>query len=254
MKLLTISILLLCQLLASTAFAADEDDKEKDSDSEIANILNSMGYPELQVVPRASERLRMEAKEERGNWWIAHWPIELSGLITLGVGLTTKNRDGLSSDNEADAKTIKTLTSTVGAAWVVGGVILGAQKPYARGYRQMGKPTKEERAALMRERLAEEALERPAKTMRILQHVSVATNFVMNGLSAVHADDKGRVVAGVAAVLSFLPYAFEDQSISVYSKHVEYKKKIYTPIKGASVSLDPYSKTITPLTTLTWNF
>ncbi len=47
------------------------DDDEDKTDNEVANILNSMGYPELQVVPRASERLRIEAKEERGNWFYA---------------------------------------------------------------------------------------------------------------------------------------------------------------------------------------
>jgi hypothetical protein len=253
MKFLIISVLLLCQLSSLSAFAADDEDKDKDAENEIANILNSMGYPELQVVPRASERLRMEAKDERGNWFVAHWPIELSGLVTMGVGLTTKNRDGLNSNDQDDAKMIRSLTTAVGGAWVIGGLILGVQKPYAMGYRKIGKPVKDERGALMRERLAEEALERPAKTMRVLQHISVATNFVMNGLSAIHADDKGRVVAGVGAVLSFLPYMFEDHQITAYNKHVEYKKKIYTPIKGASLYYDPEFKTVTPMTTLTWN-
>jgi hypothetical protein len=253
MKFLIVSVLLLCQLSAVHAFAADDEDKDKDAENEVANILNSMGYPELQVVPRASERLRMEAKDERGNWFIAHWPIELSGLVTMGVGLSTKDRDGLKSKDQDDAKMIRNLTTAVGGAWVVGGLILGLQKPYATGYRRIGKPVKDERGALMRERLAEEALERPAKTMRVLQHISVATNFVMNGLSAIHADDKGRVVAGVGAVLSFLPYMFEDHQITAYNKHVEYKKKIYTPIKGASLYYDPDSQTVTPMTTFTWN-
>lgn len=255
MKLI-ISLVLLCNLISFQAFAADEEekDKDKDAESEIANILNAMGYPELQVVPRASERLRMEAKDERGNWFVAHWPIELSGLVTMGVGLTNQTRDNLSDDNEKDAKMIKNLTTATGAAWVIGGLILGIQKPYATGYRQIGRPVKDERGALMRERLAEESLERPAKTMRVLQHISVATNFTMNALSAIYADDKGRVVAGVGAILAFLPYMFEDHQITAYNKHIEYKKKIYTPIKGASFHYDSLSKTTTPLTTLTWNF
>lgn len=254
MKLI-ISILLLCQLSLQAFAAEDEEkDKDKDAENEIANILNAMGYPELQVVPRASERLRMEAKDERGNWFVAHWPIELSGIVTMGVGLTNQVRDGLSDKEETDAKMIKNLTTATGAAWLIGGLVLGIQKPYATGYYRIGKPVKDERGALMRERLAEESLERPAKTMRVLQHISVATNFVMNGLSAIYADDKGRVVAGVGAVLAFLPYMFEDHSITAYNKHVEYKKKIYTPIKGASLYYDPVYKSTTPLTTLTWNF
>lgn len=242
------------QVFAADAAKDDDDDKP---DSEIANILNSMGYPELQVVPRASERLRMEAKEERGSWFVMHWPIELSGLVTLGVGLTSKGRqkEGLSADEKDDANTISTLTTAVGAAWLAGGLVLGGQKPYARGYRSLPKGTpKDERAALMRERLAEEALERPARVMRVLRHVSVLTNFSMNALSAVHVNDEGKVVAGVAAVLAFLPYMFEDHSVEVHEKHIEYKKKIYTPLKGASLHVDRETGKLTPMTTLAWTF
>lgn len=265
-------------IFTSSAFAADGKDASKEAtssvvpkntndpkdetkadskDSEIANILNSMGYPELQVVPRASERLRIEAKEERGSWFVMHWPIELSGLATLYNGLTADNnlKSNLSSNERSDAKTIHTFTAAVGAAWVTGGLILGFQRPYAQGYRSLSKgQPKDDRQALMRERLAEEALERPARVMRVLKHISVITNFSMNALSAIHLDDQGKVVAGTAAVLAFLPYMFEDHTIAVHDKHIEYKKKIYTPLKGASLFVDPESKKMTPLTTLTWNF
>lgn len=252
-------VLLLCFLTARSnpAFAGVDDDDDN-KDAEIANILNNMSYPELQVVPRASERLRMEAKDERGSWFVMHWPLELSGLATLGVGLTANGnqKDNLSSNEKDDAKTISTFTTAVGAAWLIGGVVMGAQKPYARGMRTItGKGTpKDERAILMRERLAEEALERPARVMRVLRHVSVLTNFSMNALSAVYANDQGKVMAGVGAVLAFLPYMFEDHSIAVHDKHIEYKKKIYTPIKGANLLYDSKTASFTPVTTLTWSF
>ncbi len=60
---------------------------------------------------------------------------------------------------------------------------------------------------------------------------------------------------GISAVLlAFLPYMFEDHAIEVHNKHIEYKKKIYTPLKGASVHFDPETKKITPMTTLAWTF
>lgn len=255
---LVFSLLILSHV---TVFAAenakDELDDDKTSDSEVANILNSMGYPELQVVPRASERLRLEAKEERGSWFYMHWPVQLSGLATLATGLTSggNQKDNLSSNEKDDASTVATFTTAVGAAWLAGGLIIGGQKPYARGYRSLGKASpKDERATLLRERLAEEALERPARVMRVLRHVSVVTNFSMNALSAVYANDQGKVIAGVSAVLSFLPYMFEDHSVAVHEKHIEYKKKIYTPIKGASFHVDPETKALTPMTTLVWMF
>ncbi len=234
----------------------DEDD-DRTSDSEVANILNSMGYPELQVVPRASERLRIEAKDERGSWFIMHWPIELSGLATMANGLMADSykKDDLSASGADQFTTIKTLTTVVGAGWLVGGLVIGGQKPYAQGQRALSKAApKDERAALLRERLAEEALERPAKVMRVLKHFSVISNFSMNLLTGIYLNDDGKVIAGLSAILSFLPYIFEDHSIAVHNKHIEYKKKIYIPLKGASVHFDPETKKMTPMTTLAWTF
>lgn len=229
----------------------------KQRESDVSKILESVGYPELQVVPRASERLRLEEKAERGSWFVTHWPIELSGLATLGVALTLDSnlRDNLSADDKSSADSLSTVGMTVGAAWIIGGVIIGAQKPYRKGMRSVSRqPTKDERGQLMKERLAEEALERPARTMRVLKHVSVVTNAAVNLLAMAPANDQGKVYAGIATVLAFLPYMFEDHNIAVYQKHIEYKKKIYAPIKSASVHIDPVSGATTPMTTLTWMF
>jgi hypothetical protein len=261
MKPFALALLLILNMLASighaaTATTADDDDDTKDG--EITDILNSVGYPELQVVPRASERLRMEAKAERGNWFYAHWPMEISGLTTLYVGLSAKanRRDDLSTREESNAKSFASATTMVGLGWVVGGLLLGADKPYGDGMRNISKVEgkKDERSALFRERLSEEALERPAKTMRVLEWASFITNFGANALILDYGNDKGKVIAGIGVVMAFLPFMFEDRSIDLYEKHLEYKKKIYAPIKSASVSYDPRSKTWTPMTNLSWNF
>jgi hypothetical protein len=279
MRAFIMTSLLVCLFggLSSSAFAAEKEGKkvkkessekkektdksaasgevQDESDPEISDILDSMGYPELQVVPRASERLKIEAKQEASTWYVEHWPVELSGLATLAVGMMATKKDDLNSKQKDDADTVSMLTKGVGLGWIVGGVLLGAQKPYGHGKKAVDKVTgKDERAALLRERLSEEALERPAKTMRILRHVAVVTNFTMNVATMAYADDKSLVTAGVAAVLAFLPYMFEDPSIAVYDKHIEYKKKIYTPLKGASVYIDPETHKLTPMSTLVWNF
>src|SRR5258708_33900632 len=72
--------------------------------SEISEILDSMGYPELQVVPRATERLAIESKYEDSNVLIMHWPIELAGMFTLLVGVTS---NGFLRDNLNDTHTAK---------------------------------------------------------------------------------------------------------------------------------------------------
>lgn len=241
----------------SWAAEADDDDEKDDPKNDVSKILENMGYPELQVVPRASERLRMEAKAENGSWFVTHWPIELSGLATFYAGYSSKGNEteNLSSKQKDDRQTIATVAEAVGLAWVAGGILIGGQRPYANGdYHVRKNNGKDERSALLRERLAEEALEKPARTMRILQTVAVITNFTASAANALYVNDQGKMVAGVSAILAFLPLMFEDHNILVYEKHIEYKKKIYAPLKSASMHYDPSSKTLTPLTTLTWNF
>jgi len=253
-----IIILMLGVFVTPLSWAADADkDKDDDDKSDVSAILDSMGYPELQVVPRASERLRMEAKAEQNMWFLTHWPIQASALATLYVGMTsTNNRKGdMTSKDEDNANTITTITQAVGAAWLAGALALGAQRPYVRGDRALKKhPGKDERSVLLRERLAEEALQKPARTMRILELLSVVTNVGANTMSIIYADDYGKMVAGVSAILGFLPLMFQDHQITVYDKHIEYKKKIYAPLKSAMVHYDPYSKTVTPMSSLIWTF
>lgn len=251
-------ILLIGAFVNPMAWAADDDDKDDDADkNDVSHILESMGYPELQVVPRASERLKMEARLEASQWYYTQWPIMLSGLATAYTGFTSDSnrKESLTSKEKKDADTIAMATQGIGVAWIVGGVLMGAQQPYLRAERSLKKHTgKDERTQLLRERLSEEAFEKSARTMRVLQVASVITNFAANGMSVIYSDDQGKMVAGVSALLAFLPLIFEDHNISVHEKHIEYKKKIYAPLKSASVHYDPYSKTITPVQTLTWTF
>jgi hypothetical protein len=113
---------------------------------------------------------------------------------------------------------------------------------------------KDQRSTLLRERLAEEALERPAKVMRVLQYISLTTNFTMSALNIPYASDKGKITAGLGAVLAFLPLMFNDHAVDVYDKHIEYKKKIYAPLKTGALEYDPVSHTFTPMTKLVWLF
>lgn len=268
-------VLSLSCLTAQSAHAAEEREdgkkpstKSESSRGEVSDILESIGYPELQVVPRASERLALEAKGEESSAIFTHWPIEFSGLATLLVGFTSKSaqRTDLTPKEKRDANAIATATTTVGAAWVVGGIVMGAQRPYRRGAQSISRYTgKDDRSSLLRERLAEEALERPARIMRVLQSTAVITNFGANALAAIHVNDSGKIAAGVGALLAFLPLMFEDHNIEVYEKHIEYKKKIYAPLKTSSLRFESHqsgpslhysaaNQSLTPITNLVWTF
>jgi hypothetical protein len=253
MKAMILSLLVVC--VHMSAWSAEK--AEGNTDKDISDILSNMGYPELQVVPRASERLKMEAKWENNYWWASHWPVTLSGAMTAWVGLTAGNdrRADLNAENTSSSKSVATVAQGIGFAWVAGGVLLGLQHPYGNGLKQVNKVSgKDERASLLRERLAEEALERPAKVMRVLEHISVITNVAANLAQLSYVDKEGKVKASIGALMGLLPYMFEDNAIAVQNKHIEYKKKIFTPIKSASLWVDPVTQKVTPMTSLVWVF
>lgn len=225
--------------------------------NDIADIIDNLDYPELQVVPRASERLRLEAKDEESNFLFAHWPLQLSGLSTLGVGLMSSSmqRADLTETMKADMKSVTTVTQAVGAGWLVAGLAMGIAKPYRSGLNRIASLNgKDERTLLLRERLAEESLERPARFIKPLITASVITNLSMNVLMGSYMTDQGRIIAGVSAVLAFLPAIFDDPVVVVYEKHLEYKKKIYGPVSSTGIGFDPRGKTYFPQMALTWRF
>ncbi len=55
-------------------------------------FLNSLDYPELQVVPRASERLQMDVAKEQEKGWYLFWPFHVASGTTLLAALMHKNR------------------------------------------------------------------------------------------------------------------------------------------------------------------
>jgi len=230
----------------------------KKGTSEISEIVDKLEYPELQVVPRASQRLKIEAAEEDRNWFYAHWTLEVSGLATLATGMTSdQRRDNLNENDVKNAQNLSSITKAIGAGWLITGLFLGFQQPYRSASKVIAHTSsseKGERAALLKERLAEEALERPAKTLRVLSWVSVLTNVAANSVMLPFMTDQGRILGGFSLLLSFLPWMFEDHAITVYDKHIEYKKKIYGPLSGLGVGYDSRGHEAYPMTSLSWNF
>lgn len=230
------------------------DDKKSD---DISDLIERLDYPELQVVPRASERLRIEAKEEASSWFYTHWQMELAGAATLYIALTANSelRDGLSASQRNDANTVAMIGKGVGAGWVVAGLLLGLQSPYRSGLSALSKyDGKDMRSQLMRERLAEESLEAPARIIGPLQYISAFTNFGANVAMGVFMTDRGRLTAGVASILSFLPLMYESHWVRVFQKQLEYKSKIYGPVTSVAPGFDPETRSLIPSVKLTWVF
>ncbi len=243
---------------------SDRDDKklENKTAQEIADLVKDLDYPELQVVPRASDRLRMEARDEGRGWFYQHWPIQLSGLATLATATYGKSEIRTPSSDAAEnasfeqqAGRVLMVGQLVGAGWLLGGVVWGLRKPYRKGLNEISKiQGKDVRSNLMRERLAEESLESPAKLVKPLRIASVVTNFAVSLLMANYLSDEGRIIAAGSAALAFVPLIYDDPTVYTWEKHQEYKRKIYGPVSSTGFGIDRASQRLVPTTTLTWNF
>lgn len=200
-------------------------------------------YPELLVVPRASQRLTTLANQENKSRARTHFVLQAPAFFTLLAGASAM------SMKEAKSKEAAAIASGIGLGWLVGTFGLGAMyTPYRTGQQEvaaMSEKTTEQ--TLAKERRAEEALYFPAYVMRRVQYIAAFTNFA--GAIAITSlpeeNDKVKAVAGVAAVMAFLPLVFDHPWITNYDQQQDYKKRIYGPV--AELTLLPEVSHAQPL-------
>jgi hypothetical protein len=195
-------------------------------------------YPELMVVPKASQTLENMAKKERESSYATHLLLQTPALLTLASGLAV---DSGQKENAQNAGTIATF---VGGGWLAGTIGLTLfYRPYSTGLRELGSlPAKATpQSALMRERAAEEKLYYPAYIMRRIQYLSAFTNLAAAGAVAgsVKNNNTALTLGALAAATSLLPLIFDHPWIAAYDQHEDYKKKIYGPISGVTLLPEP---------------
>lgn len=196
-------------------------------------LFESLDYPELQVVPLASQRLEMEARDEKVNWWYVHWSLQASALATFTLSLMAGSyeRDDLSENDRDDFSTAKTGGMLLGLGWLTATVLVGVKKPYGAAYAELRKTeSKTKRGQLLRERLAEETFERQAELMRKLRIASVVSNVLMSAYLGSFVEGDGSILTAASVLLGFLPLWVKDRHIYTYEKHIEYKRNIYAPV------------------------
>jgi hypothetical protein len=185
-------------------------------------------YPELLVVPKASQRLTTLAQQENKGAYRTHVVLQAPAFFTLLAGASAMTM------KEAKSKDAAAIASGIGLGWLLGTFGMSAMyTPYRTGQQEiasLGDKTQEQ--SLAKERRAEEALYFPAYLMRRVQYVSAFTNFA--GAIAITSlpeeNEKVKALAGVAAVMAFLPLVFDHPWINNYDQQQEYKKKIYGPL------------------------
>lgn len=222
------------------------------------DILKGLDYPELQVVPRATDRLAMETQNEREYGWTAFWPYQISSIATLLAGnrLRGNYKEDVDSDQEKkDSDSVGMAAMGVGLGGLGLSIFLIKSDLYGDAYRRIkNMKVTDKRSELMRERLAEEALEKPAHLINMLTTISVTMNLFANGAVLSQANGDVRAYAAVGLVASFLPWMFNNRYVDNWNKHLEYKRKIYTPLVGMDLKYQPNERYWQPQLTMNWRF
>lgn len=223
------------------------------SREEATDFLRNLDYPELMVVPRATERLAIEAQNEREMGALMHWTFEISGLATLGVGLMNrgKYRQAEPTDQEKkDQDNASLMAIGVGTSWLGIAAYYTLRKPYQSSMSSIRNTRNtDKKSDLLRERLAEESLQRPAEELRMLTHLSVITNLTASLYLMSQSSGDNRYYALMAGFAALTPYLFESRYMENYNKHQEYKRKIYAPLVGYTVD-----EKLRPMLFANWSF
>ena len=190
-----------------------------------------MDYPELTVSPRASERIQIEANKEKRSGVIFNLPLQISSALTLATGVmmlndVDKNKD---SDQYSPWAGIG-----VGGGWLLINAYLNyLHKPYSTSAEELKDlPAKTPHEQLVRERLAEEALNKAGNLAYKLNWFASLTNAATSVYMATKAQKKstGQFFGGLSAVAAFLPLVFEPEWTRIRNEQNTYKKRIYGPL------------------------
>jgi hypothetical protein len=212
-------------------------------------------YPELEVTPRASERLEIEARRERSYRWFTNSPILFSSLLTIAVSNQADASAEATVEERENFDERKKHSLYVGSALFLTTVGLAAGfRPYQSGYDEIkNMPAKSQREQLTRERLAEEALYRPSTLATTLKWMSVLSQVAVNARLVENGTDRAKTFAGLGVLAAMSPLIFESTWVSVAENHKSYKKKIYGPLSGL-MPLQDADQSLTLGAGFSWTF
>lgn len=211
------------------------------------HAAKDLAYPELMVTPRASTRLHMEARKEVSQQWSTQLPFQISSVSTLITGLVqTSNIDKTKDSDNYSAYT----------GIIAGGLLTAANyyyashyKAFTRSYREIHKlPKKTRREQLIRERLAEERINKIAATYKKLKWISFGTNLGASAymFSKAKSGTLSKPLAIYSALAAITPLLFSTKYEDVAKEQKAYKKKIYAPVVSTTLLYDKAQRKYLP--------
>ena len=189
-------------------------------------------YPELLVVPKASKRLQLEMQNNKKSLFDGYSMYIGSTTATLISGIYSFAE--MPKDN-SNSKIVASLTTAVGGLFTGLGCYLALlRNPYQDAYSSINKlPSKSTNNKLIRERLAEENIDRIASFNMRLRILTGIAQIAMGG--AIAATVQNNYAAGITVVAGLFNMIFPHPSENVSSLQKSYKKKIYASITPAIV-------------------
>jgi len=230
-----------------------------DPDNVEAQFLNSLDYPELQVVPRASERIQMDGAIESHNGYMMFWPFLAASGTTMIVALMSKNKFKAGKEEDEsfrrDADFKVNAAAGLSAAWFGLTYFVSASEPYNSALQKINSiKGRDKKSLLLRERLAEEAMQKPAELIKMLAYASTITNVIVAGSLMDVVGTDYNMYASVAILTAFLPLIFKNKYVENYEKQMEYKRKIYAPVVYTDVYKANSYAAWSPRLVLQWNY
>ncbi|MGK0367600.1 MAG: hypothetical protein ACI9QD_000738 [Thermoproteota archaeon] len=215
----------------------------------LSNVASaqSYSYPELNMVPKFSDRLRMETTWEKKNASKMHYAIQASATATLVTGVMMFSDVDITKDKEESSPI---LGVAVGALWLGLTYYMGSSyRPYKSALRKnikiKGNGT---RARLTRERLAEEEVNSIASMGRKMKWMAFFSNFLASAYmtSKAESGSSSSGIGTISALMAFTPFMWEYRWERVSSEQQRYKKRIYAPVASTGLLYDSTTKTTMP--------
>jgi len=194
-------------------------------------LAAEMNYPELMVSPKASERIAIEAANEKKTGLAFNLPLQISSSLTLITGALmlgdvdkVKDPDGYSPYSGI----------VVGGGWLlINSYLAYVHRPYTTAQTELSSlPNKSPHEQLIMERLAEEALNKAGSLANKLNWFAAFTNFGTSVFMITKAEKKSsaQFFGGLSAVAAFIPLVFEPEWTRIRNEQNNYKKRIYGPL------------------------